>query len=172
MAYQEENIDNIPDVSEEDSLLKPGLLSEKDDNYLESYNRLIEKGFLSSLTQNEYKVWRLFTNTQISVRDISKELELSISTVKSYIKQVVNKLQEELEVERNWHRPIEQKYSNNGFKKNLKAIQNKDLSHKESDKTEKLFKERLKTHKKEIDLWLKQHPLVKRKLEKDDNEDN
>jgi predicted transcriptional regulator len=172
MAYQEEDVDNIPDVSEEDSLLRPGMLSEKEEHYLDSYNRLIEKGFLSALTQNEYKVWRLFSCTQADVFTIAKELTLSVSMVRKYIKQVTNKLREELEIEHNWSRTTEQKYSNTGFKKNLKITRNKRVDNKDSDKTELLFKERLKAHKKEIDDWLKKNPLVRRKLEDDNNEDN
>ena len=171
MAYPEENLDYLPDVSEEDSLLRPGQLSEKDEQYLSSYNRLIDKGFLSALTSNEYKVWRLFANTQISIGEISSELGLSQSTVRKYIKQVTNKLKEELEVEHNWNRPVEQKYTRAGFKRHLKTKLIKHGSNTDAEKTDKLFKSRIKEHQKEVDDFLKRNPLVKRQFEDEDYED-
>jgi predicted transcriptional regulator len=171
MAYQEENLDYLPEVSEEDSLLRPGQLSEKDEQYLSSYNRLIDKGFLSALTQSEYKVWRLFANTQITIKEISNELGLSQSMVRKYIKQVTNKLKEELEVEHNWNRPIEQKYTRTGFKKNLKTKLIKSSTNTDAEKTDRLFKNRIKEHQKEVDDFLRRNPLVKRQFEDEDYED-
>jgi predicted DNA-binding protein YlxM (UPF0122 family) len=172
MAYQEENIDNMPDVSEEDSLLKPGQLSEKDEKYLDSYNRLIQQGFLSTLTHQEYKVWRLFSNTQASINEIAEELDLSPSMIRKYIKKVTNKLREELAVEHDWSRPAEQKYSRTGFKKDLKVVLSRDTTRKSALKADRLFKERLKAHKKEVDAFLKTHPLIRPKCEDNFNEDN
>jgi len=159
MAYQEESIDHCPDISEEDSLLTPGMLTDSQEKYLESYNRLIEKGFLSALTKKEYEVWRLFVNTKLPIWGIADELNLSIKMVRKYIKKVTTKLREELENECNWNRPVEQKYSRTGAQKHLRVVTTKQASNPSTEE-DRLFKAKLKAHKKEIDTFLKKHPLV------------
>jgi DNA-binding CsgD family transcriptional regulator len=173
MADQQDDINAFENISDEDALLQPGMLSKSQTKYLSSYNRLIKKGFLSTLTHQEYKVWRLFANTRASVDEISNELNLSSSMVAEYIQQVVSKLKEELAIEKNWKKPIEQKYTKTGFKKYLREKEIDDPVYKASRQIDKLFKDRLQIHQKEVDAFLRKHPLKRRKPDEDDfNEDN
>jgi DNA-binding CsgD family transcriptional regulator len=171
MAYQEENIDNCPNVSEEDSLLTPGMLSESQEHYLDSYNRLIAKGFLSTLTKKEYEVWRLFTNTKLPISGIADELQLSMKMVRKHIKKVTIKLREELETECNWNRKIEPQYSRTGAQKYIRVVTTNADPNPSIDE-DHLFKARLKAHKKEVDAFLKAYPLVSHQYKDSDYENN
>jgi DNA-binding CsgD family transcriptional regulator len=172
MADKEEGLNKSKDVSEEDSLLQPGMLSPKDELHLDSYNQLITKGFLSSLTHNEYQVWRLFANTRLSSELISQELNLSLNSVRNYINRVVRKLRLELTVNKDWSYQDEQKYTSNGFKKNLKTLERQLDSTDKARKIDKMFKERLRKHKREVDAFLKKHPLIRYKLDQFNDEAN
>jgi hypothetical protein len=165
MDYKNENIDDVPDFSEEDALLTPRMISPKDRRNLSDYNRLIKKGFLSTLTLLEYRVWRLYANTGSSIPMIADSLDISKREVKKYISQVVNKLKIELEIEKDWSKPVKQKFSRTGTQKGIKTVSKVSPDDRDVEQVDKLFKERIRKYQKEVDAFLKKHPLVRRKME-------
>jgi uncharacterized membrane-anchored protein YjiN (DUF445 family) len=153
-----EGVEANPDMaSNEHSWLTESELSENDEENLQAYQRVLSKGFVESLSSRLREVWKLAFCEWMRVEDISKQLGISKSAVKTYIYRAGDKIKKAILVERGLKMRQKPQHFLNGFKRRLKEIG--------VTPTDKAMKERLDKSKAEIDKFLTRHPYLKKEVD-------
>lgn len=144
---------NPDQLNEEEVLIQKTELTEEQEDALNSYYKLIEKGVLKKLSPRQREVWRLKFFSMLTDEEISKKLDLNLSSVRVHVARAAAKIRAELEKQQLQKDYMAGKYFNDGFKKN---------SHEVGEaKTDKLMAERLSNHRAEIESFCKKHPELK-----------
>lgn len=151
-----------PDLLAEHS--EESTLSNKDEEKLQAYARLVSKGFIDNLTKQQRVIWKLAVDKLMKVSDIAIKLKLSKQAVYTVITRVAKKIRIEItkelrceEATMRLSKKQEKIYTNNftqGFQK---------VSEKGKSNTDDLFNERLEYRNAEIEAFIKQHPSLRRK---------
>lgn len=137
-----------PDLlSEDDAVIgKKRELTDDEDESLSAYYRCVAKGALKELSPLEKKIWKLRFFQWLSEAQIAVVLDIDRRDVYKLLGRAGRKLEPIITKE------MQRKYGhfNIGFKKGVVS--------KGVGSTDKMFKERLYSHKEEIEKWKERHP--------------